>query len=315
MDKLAIENITVLLNDGRYLCSLHYHETPSYRAKLYEQQLAYIANFKTIVSEKILEECFQEKPRQNNLLLIGIFDGYRTSRDVLSPILDKYNLQGWMMLVSGFLDASDARDELALELLNMESVRPYSDGRYGMNWEEAAEMAKKHIICNHTASHRRYHDVRDAMNEVTAAQQRISDKLGLKPKTVAFLGGESIDATPGLQDYLEQNGFLFSIGIGIDNIMLHQNIQSENAEVYEVNPSNNLCQQRKLLTHFTDGVPSVLLAPAFSVSKNSNTMYDAALFNSIAKNAFNDGLSEKAACIEALQFVALHEIGEAFPLA
>ena len=315
MDKLTIENITVLLNEGRYLCSLHYHETPAYRGGLYDQQLAFIAKYKMIVSEKILEECFLEKPRQQNLLLIGVFDGYRTSRDVLSQILDKYNLQGWLMLVSGFLDASDARDELALEQLNMESVQPYADGRYGMSWAEAAEMAKKHIICNHTASHRRHNDACDAMSEVTAAQQRISEKLGLKPKTVAFLGGESIEATPGLKDKLEQNGFIFSIGIGIDSIMRNQNIQSEKAEVCEVRPSNSLCQQRKLLTHFTDGVPSVLLAPAFSVSQNSNTKYAAALFNSIAKNTFNNGLSEKSACIEALQFVALHEIGEAFPLA
>lgn len=314
MDMITIENITTLLNQGRYLCSLHYHETPAYRAKLYDRQLAYVANRKLIVSEKILEECFQEKQRLQNLLLIGIFDGYRTSRDILFEILEKYNLQGWLMLVSGFLDASETNNELALEQFSMESVKPYSDGRYGMNWTEAAEMAKKHIICNHTVFHRRYNDAHEAMNEVITAQKRISEKLNLKPKTVAFLGGESINTTPGLKEKLAQNGFLFSIGIGIENIILHENIQSDSDGVCEVKPTNSLCQRRNLLTHFTDGVPSVLLAPAFSVSKTDNTKFSAALFNYIAKNALSEGSSEKAACIEALQFVALHEIGEDFPL-
>lgn len=157
-----IQKIFRILRGGGYQRTLHYHNTPGSHRELYEKQIAYIADHYQTWGLTELDRRFScgesgyiSKRYGDKLsIVIVLFDGYRNNFDVMYPILEKYGQKAWFLLVADFLNCPIHNQQERLEQYKMQYlIGEYEDRRYAMNWNEALEASKNHVIVNHSSTH------------------------------------------------------------------------------------------------------------------------------------------------------------------
>lgn len=307
---------TRLLAHGQFVRSLHYHETPASRAGLYAAQLAYVAARYQPLCDADLRARLTAPPRDSGLW-IGVFDGYRTNADVLAPLLDQYGLKAHFLLVTDFLDGSGKPQDAEIHRLAMESTRAYADRRYAMTWQEAALLARKHEIINHTVTHCRTGDATAALAEARRAQERIRTMLHLEPGAIAFLGGERISGCSPLHQGLQSLGLEYAVGIELEFMSAPEAAAPDLPPLpHGTGAARMLARYRQCQArhHFTDGVPSILPMAQARPYVTGDTMALAARFACISTLAMQDGETERDACLTALAALALDGMGPDFPL-
>lgn len=316
MTEITRKRYGKLLASGRYVRSLHYHETPVSRAGLYKAQLDHVSKRRRSLTDSDLRAMLADG-NQDDGIWIGCFDGYRTCADVLAPLFEQFHLKAHILLVTDFLDGAMRPQENEIERLLMESTRPYSDSRYSMTWQEAGLLAKSHEIVNHTATHCRTDDIGRALREAALAQERIRSMLHIEATSIAFLGGESVLDGGELQQGLEKLSLEYAVGIELEYPALPKAAEDFELHLPEAKDASEILERYREYQKtyvFTDGIPSILPMSQAHPCFTETTLLLASRFDKIVSLAMREGETERGACLTALSALALHDMGEGFPM-
>ncbi len=136
--------------------AVNFHNTSRAQAAHYEHQLAeYSKRFTSVNQDELMDYLTTGRWNKSKPgLIVSVFEGYRNSFDVLTPLIEKFGFIGWYWVITGFINTpipeqSTYADHHDIDMLTHE----YPDGRYAMSWDELRQIDKKHVIAGHTRSH------------------------------------------------------------------------------------------------------------------------------------------------------------------
>ncbi len=327
----SIDRIYTWLKHGCYQRTLHYHNTPKLNEKLYEKQLDYMnEHYKTVCPEEVKNYLGGAARGERPSIVIGVFDGYRNNYDVLWRLLEERGMKAWYLLVTDFLDAPAARQEGVLLPYRMQWMPgEYADGRYAMDWEEAARISENHVIVNHSATHYPLTDKtpEDTIQyEVVHAHERIVEKLGKKPDVFSWLWGAWLGVNPAADSVLKSLGYHFQIGYRMEYF---EKDEKESAEPVwepavpdESEPAvleEEIRRQDQVIGNigWYSAVPAIL--PLYQKGRlvtEGNVPEDIEMAGHFAAVAYHlmkvQYLDEDSAAQRALEVLAVNRIGEGF---
>lgn len=221
-----IDKIYAILMGGGYQRTLHYHNTPGFHKELYERQIEFISRHYITYGTEDLDhkEIRDARVGQEGKLplVIGLFDGYRNNYDVMFPILEKYGMTAWFLLVTDFVDTLPEKQEKMLEPYRMQYyLGEYEDRRYAMNWEEARRISETQVIVNHSSTHyfmKPDTDVRCLKYEICHSHELLKEKLGITPSVFSWLGGAEYETNSRAAEMLRELGYQYLIGYELEMI-------------------------------------------------------------------------------------------------
>lgn len=325
------EEIYTLLKCGCYQRTLHYHNTPKVYDRLYNAQIEYIVkNYEVYGIEDIEKKVMGYKKDLKPSIVIGAFDGYRNNYDVLHRILIKHNLKAWFLLVTDFINTPIIEQEGKLHLYNMQyMLDEYSDKRYAMSWEEAKEIADKHVIVNHSATHFRLDAESKYDNiiyEIEQSHKLIFDHIEVEPIVFSWLGGGDCTTNASALKTLLKNNYEYLIGyrfekIGMGNKEFPWKIEDYNGcEISDKILNDEIVYHEQVMKNIGifSAVPAIL--PLYQAGKsiayvgNDQDRMLADHYYHLSNKIFkNRRISDRDAAFQALDVLAMNMLGKEFP--
>jgi len=192
-----------------------YHSVPQTHADNFERQLEYYAQHYSNVTLDDLDSLVHggawSHPKPG--LIISFDDGLRTHAEVAAPLLEKHGFTGWFFAPTEFIDEPE---ESQREFATEHQILLHEDlpgERVAMTWAQARELASKHVVGGHTASHVRLSSELTALQlqtEIAEAREYLAEKLGHAVDTFAWVGGEEWSYSRTAADAIRSAGFRFS---------------------------------------------------------------------------------------------------------
>ncbi|KQS71151.1 hypothetical protein [Modestobacter sp. Leaf380] len=190
---------------GRHLRVVNFHNTPASHAAELRRELAWYAERFSPVTEAELHAALDtgvwRDPRPG--VVPAFFDGFASAAQVAAPLCEELGLVGWFYPPTEFLDCPvDQQRAFAAEHdLGVLAEDLPGDGPLAMSWDALADLAGRHVVCGHSATHASSASVRtagDVERQVTRPLARLTEVLGRRPAAWAWLGGTPFDPTaPG----------------------------------------------------------------------------------------------------------------------
>lgn len=145
-------------------------------------------------------------------LAITFDDGLRSNFEVAAPLLEERGFRGWFFATGG-LPGLPAEEQAAFCARNA-LVAATEEGRIAMDWAELRDLVRRgHAVGCHTHSHARLHSgigEDEARRELADCVRAIEDATGSRPRSFAWVGGESWTYGPGGMMALRGAGFDFA---------------------------------------------------------------------------------------------------------
>lgn len=195
--------------------AVNFHSTSHAQTARYDRQLGDYSRAFSSVNEDELQEYLttgawhKSKPG----LIVSVFEGYRNSYEVLTPLIEKHGFVGWYWVITGFINTA-IPDQLTyaehhdIDMLTHE----YPDGRYALNWDELRQLDKnKHVIACHTRSHTLLSELDPATrrDEVIGSQGQFKKELGHPVRSFVSLTGPAYGEDAATDRLVETAGFEF----------------------------------------------------------------------------------------------------------
>ena len=194
--------------------AVNFHSTSRSQAEHYDRQLAQYSRFFSSVNENELEEYLTtgrwHKPKPG--LIVSVFEGYRNSYDVLTPLIEKYGFIGWFWVITGFVNAPIPEQLTFAEHHDIDMLtHEYPDGRYALTWDELRQIGKKHVIACHTRSHTLLSQLEPAVQreEVVGSQEEFKKNLGHPVRGFVSLTGPAYGENPATDRLIDAAGYEF----------------------------------------------------------------------------------------------------------
>ncbi len=174
--------------------AVNFHSTSRAQVDHYDRQLAQYSRAFSSVNEDELSEYLAtgrwHKPQPG--LIVSVFEGYRNSFEVLTPLIEKHGFIGWYWVITGFIN-TPVPDQLTyaahhdIDMLTHE----YPDGRYALTWDELRRLDKRHVIACHTRSHTLLAGLspETRREEVVGSQEQFKKHLGHPVRSFVSLTG------------------------------------------------------------------------------------------------------------------------------
>ncbi|SDG90237.1 hypothetical protein [Klenkia brasiliensis] len=190
---------------GRHLRVVNWHNTPASHADELRRELTWYAQRFSPVTEADLHAALDTgrwaDPRPG--VVPAFFDGFASAAQVAAPLCEELGLVGWFYPPTEFLDCPpDQQRAFAAEhdLGVLDEDLP-GDAALAMTWDDLADLAGRHVVCGHSATHASSASVRtpaDVDRQVLAPLARLTEVIGRRPAGWAWLGGTPFDpAAPG----------------------------------------------------------------------------------------------------------------------
>jgi hypothetical protein len=190
---------------GRHLRVVNWHNTPASHAAELRQELTWYAERFSPVTEADLHAALDTgrwaDPRPG--VVPAFFDGFASAAQVAAPLCEELGLVGWFYPPTEFLDCPPAQQrgfaaEHDLGVLDEDLA---GDAPLAMTWDALADLATRHVVCGHSATHASSASVRtaaDVERQVHRPLARLTEVVGRRPAGWAWLGGTPFDpAAPG----------------------------------------------------------------------------------------------------------------------
>ncbi len=194
--------------------AVNFHSTSRSEAEHYDRQLAQYGRFFSSVNEEELDEYLTtgrwHKPKPG--LIVSVFEGYRNSYDVLTPLIEKYGFIGWFWVITGFVNAPIPEQLTFAEHHDIDMLtHEYPDGRYALTWDELRQIGKKHVIACHTRSHTLLSQLEPAeqREEVVGSQEEFKKNLGHPVRGFVSLTGPAYGENPATDRLIDAAGYEF----------------------------------------------------------------------------------------------------------
>ncbi len=195
--------------------AVNFHSTSLGQTAHYDRQLGEYARAFSSVNEDELREYLttgawhKAKPG----LIVSVFEGYRNSYEVLTPLIEKHGFVGWYWVITGFINTAvpqqlDYAEHHDIDMLTHE----YRDGRYALTWDELRRLdGKRHVIACHTRSHMLLSgmDAATRREEVLGSQGEFKKHLGHPVRSFVSLTGPAYGEDPTTDRLVEEAGFEF----------------------------------------------------------------------------------------------------------
>ncbi len=190
---------------GRHLRVVNWHNTPATHAAELRRELTWYAQRFSPVTEADLHTALDtgrwSDPRPG--VVPAFFDGFASAAQVAAPLCEELGLVGWFYPPTEFLDrpAAEQRAFAAEHDLGVLEEDLPGDAPLAMSWDALADLASRHVVCGHSATHASSASVRtaaDVERQVHRPLARLTEVLGRRPAGWAWLGGTPFDpAAPG----------------------------------------------------------------------------------------------------------------------
>ena len=209
---------------GHLLRVVNYHNTPASGALALRRELAlYARHYRALRLDDV--DAFYDTGGWGDgppPFLPVFYEGYRNSYDVAGAVCDELGITGWFAVCTGFVDCPPAEQELYarshwIGLVEEELV----GGRIAMSWDEVADLAQRHVVFPHTASHAGIADVvsdADVEREVVAPRTAMQRATGLPADVFCWLHGSPFGSSPRHDAALVDAGYRYVVS----NTMLHR---------------------------------------------------------------------------------------------
>jgi len=190
---------------GRHLRVVNWHNTPATHAGELRAELAWYADRFSPVTEADLHTALDTgrwaDPRPG--VVPAFFDGFASAAQVAAPLCEELGLVGWFYPPTEFLDCPPAQQRAFAaehDLGVLDEDLP-GDAPLAMTWDDLADLAGRHVVCGHSATHASSASVRTAADvdrQVHRPLARLTEVIGRRPAGWAWLGGTAFDpAAPG----------------------------------------------------------------------------------------------------------------------
>ncbi len=202
--------------EGRGVCVVNFHATPSYRADEYRRQFETYARAFTPMNEDDLEQVFAGKATgQKPGLIPVLFEGFRDNLDVIIPILEEFGFTGWLFAPSYFLGvpAEQQREFAASHVLYPAEKDEYPGERIALTWDEARDIAARgHVFACHSRTHNEL--LRDSseemlVDEIVTAKAEMEQHLNKPVKTFCWLHGAPMQIHPHADQLMREAGYKY----------------------------------------------------------------------------------------------------------
>ncbi len=190
---------------GRHLRVVNWHNTPASHADQLRRELTWYARRFSPVTEADLHAALDTgrwaDPRPG--VVPAFFDGFASAAQVAAPLCEELGLVGWFYPPTEFLDCPPAQQRAFAaehDLGVLDEDLP-GDAPLAMTWDDLADLAGRHVVCGHSATHASSASVRtaaDVERQVHRPLTRLAEVIGRRPAGWAWLGGTPFDpAAPG----------------------------------------------------------------------------------------------------------------------
>lgn len=183
------------LATGNLLRVVNFHLTPAAAGDALRAELADYARRYDPVTEDDLDT-FYATGRWNGTrprLLPAFYEGYRDGHDLVAPLLEEVGLTGWFFVCTGWVDTPPARQEAYAHAHHLAlAASDAGRDRLALTWDEIGDLAQRHVVTPHTASHAQAVDLvtdDDLEREITAPKRRMDAATGRSAPATAYLHG------------------------------------------------------------------------------------------------------------------------------
>lgn len=195
--------------------AVNFHSTSNSQSAHYDRQLSEYSRAFSSVNEDELREYLttgvwhKSKPG----LIVSVFEGYRNSYEVLTPLIEKHGFVGWYWVITGFVNTAISDQLTYAEHHDIDMLtHDYADGRYALTWDELRQLDRKgHVICCHTRSHTLLSELDAATRreEVIGSQDQFKNNLGHPVRSFVSLTGPAYGEDATTDRLVEAGGFEF----------------------------------------------------------------------------------------------------------
>jgi hypothetical protein len=222
--RLAFSAHREVVAGGRFIRVVNYHNTPRSATESLRDELAvYAAHFESITLADLDRFYADGTWRSDRPGFLPVFyEGYRNSHDVAGPVCDDLGLTGWFPVCTGFIDCPTDEQELFarshwIGLVDEEK----HGGRLALTWDEVADLAQRHVVYPHTATHDSIADVvtpADFHREIVEPKRKLDAVTGQSAAAFAWLHGTPWGVSPPHDRALVDAGYRYLFS----NTMVHR---------------------------------------------------------------------------------------------
>ena len=194
--------------------AVNFHSTSRERAATYERQLEHYSRSFSSVNEDELRDYLttgkwhKAKPG----LIVSVFEGYRNSYEILTPLIEKHGFVGWYWVITGFIDTPVAQQLTYANHHDIDMLtHEYQDGRYALTWDELRKLDQRHVIACHTRSHTLLSGLDPAVRreEIIGSQAQFKKHLGHPARSFVSLTGPPYGENETTDGLVREAGFEF----------------------------------------------------------------------------------------------------------
>ena len=204
-----------LIAGGRFLRVVNYHNTPLSTAATVHRELEVYRERFDPVDLAELDTFFATGRWSGDRpgLLPVFYEGYRNSYDVALPACDDTGFTGWFPVCTGFVECPVEQQELFARSHFIDLVAEELTGeRVALAPAEIAELAARHVVFPHTASHVGIADVvtdDDIEREITAPKRYLDGVTGQDCAAFVWLHGSPWGGQPRIDDAVRAAGYRY----------------------------------------------------------------------------------------------------------
>jgi hypothetical protein len=212
--------------EGRFVRVVNYHNTPrSQRDALREELLAFTKRFDVVTLTELDEFFATGRWATDRPGFIPVFyEGYRTCYDVAAAVCDELGISAWFPVCTGFVDTPVAEQESYARSHYIGLVDEDLDARgerLALTWDEVGELAQRHTVTPHTASHAGIADVAtddEFEREIFEPKRKMDAATGKSAPAFVWLHGTQWGMSERHDRAVQEAGYRYLIS----NTMIHR---------------------------------------------------------------------------------------------
>jgi len=206
---------------------INYHDVSIDSLDNFEEQIRFILKYYQNCDYKKFNNFFESRKKKlkKPLIIFSFDDGLLSHYNLITPILNKYNITGWFFIPTKYIDTYADKSNLlnnfngnVKTLINEEII--FSDQRHFMNWEEINNLiSQEHVIGSHTHDHVRLIDdlpIDFTNDQVIKPKKILKDKVNKNINFFCWVGGEEYSYGKGTYEKVKKHyKYAFSTNFNI----------------------------------------------------------------------------------------------------